>query len=64
MKTRQPSEFSVAEAARKLGVGLQYTYTLIYSGRLRARRVQGRWLVSAEGVDERHKTRELRNAAH
>jgi len=61
MATRQNSELSVAEAARKLGVGLQYAYTLIYSGRLKARRVNGRWLVSSQAVIERQKIVEPRN---
>ncbi len=57
-------EISVAEAARQLGVGLQYAYALIYSGRLAARRVNGRWLVPLAAVRERKRRLEGRHGGH
>jgi excisionase family DNA binding protein len=64
MKNHQSSEVTVAEAARQLGIGLQYAYSLVYSGRLPARRVDGRWHVSADAVEERRKRLEARSGAH
>ena len=46
-------EISVAEAARRLGVTITYVYTLVWAGKLAARKENGRWLVSAEEVGER-----------
>lgn len=44
---------SVAEAARKLGLGLGYVYSLVWTGRLEARKIEGRWLVSEEAIQAR-----------
>lgn len=33
------SEMSVSEAARKLGVALTYVYSLLWAGKLKARKV-------------------------
>lgn len=46
-------EISVVEAARILSVQLGYVYTLIWGGKLEARKVDGRWLVSEEAVEAR-----------
>ncbi len=45
--------FTVREASEKLGVRLDYTYELIWTGRLPARRVDGRWLIPAQAVEAR-----------
>jgi excisionase family DNA binding protein len=44
---------TAVEAARRLGVGLDYVYGLLWTGKLQGRRVNGRWQISAEAVDER-----------
>jgi excisionase family DNA binding protein len=62
MRIQDSRELSVAETARQLGIGLQYTYTLIYSGKLRARRVNRRWFVPADAVEARRKLMEERDA--
>lgn len=59
----QPTGFSVAEVARELGISLQYAYSLVYSGKLPAQRLAGRWRISSKAVDERRKKLERRNAA-
>jgi excisionase family DNA binding protein len=50
-------EISVAEAARKLGMALTYVYSLVWTGKLRARKVNRQWRVSAEAVEARLKAR-------
>lgn len=42
--------FSVAGAARELGVGLAYMYSLVYSGKIEAAKVDGRWTIPAAAV--------------
>ena len=49
---------SVAEACRMLRVGLPYIYALIWSGKLAAQKIDGRWQVSEEAVHARMKGRE------
>ena len=51
------TEISAVEAARRLGVGLDYVYGLLWTGRLAGRKEQNRWFVSAASVDERFKRR-------
>ena len=46
-------ELSVIEATRRLGVGIDATYKLLYSGKLPARKVDGRWLIRADAVEAR-----------
>jgi len=46
-------EISVAEAARKLGMALTYVYSLVWAGKLRARKVKRQWRVSADAVKSR-----------
>lgn len=47
------TEITVAEAARRLGVTIAYVYTLVWAGKLEARKENGRWLVSSKAVEER-----------
>lgn len=42
-------------AAERLGVGLNYLYTLLYSKKLECEKRDGKWLVSASSVEERRK---------
>jgi excisionase family DNA binding protein len=50
-------EMSAVEAARKLGIGLDYLYSLLWTGKLRGRKVRKQWHVSAEAVETRLKER-------
>lgn len=50
-------ELSAIEAACKLGVGLDYLYSLLWTGKLRGTKVDGRWAVSADAVTARLKLR-------
>jgi excisionase family DNA binding protein len=49
-------EVSAVEAARKLGVGLDYLYSLLWTGKLKGRKVGKQWRISAEAVEARLKT--------
>jgi len=51
--TNKKTEVSAVEAARILGVGLDYLYGLIWTGKLEARKEGNRWRVSALSVDSR-----------
>ena len=50
------------EAARALEIRLDTIYGLIWASKLRAKKSEGRWLVSAKAVEERLRQREARNA--
>jgi predicted site-specific integrase-resolvase len=50
-------EISPREAAVRLGIRLDVLYPLLRIGRLRARKEDGRWLVSAKDVAERARNR-------
>jgi excisionase family DNA binding protein len=51
MKSEQ--EITAIEAARRLNVGLDYLYSLLWTGKLRGKKVNGRWTVSEQAVQER-----------
>jgi len=51
--TKKDAEISAIEAARQLGVGLDYLYGLVWAGKLTGRKIQNRWRVSAASVNER-----------
>ena len=55
---KEMDEISPIEAARKLGNGLGYVYSLIWSGRLSARKVDGQWRISTDAVKARLKARD------
>ena len=44
---------SAIEAARRLGVSLNFLYDLARVGKLEAQKEEGQWLVSADAVEER-----------
>jgi len=50
-------DISAAEAARMLGVALSYVYSLVWAGKLKARKVKRQWKVSADAVAARLKLR-------
>ena len=51
------TEMSAIEAAGRLGVGLDYLYSLLWTGKLEARKVNRQWRVSIASVDARLKGR-------
>jgi excisionase family DNA binding protein len=52
--TKQKQEtLSVTDAAKRLGIEVNYVYGLVRSGRLEARKAKREWLISAEAVRER-----------
>jgi excisionase family DNA binding protein len=51
------AEMSAIEAARKLGVGLDYLYSLLWTGKLRGKKVGKHWRIPAEAVEARLKDR-------
>lgn len=44
---------SVPAAARKLGCTLKYVYDLVYSGRMKAEKVAGRWHIPMSEIEAR-----------
>jgi excisionase family DNA binding protein len=40
----EPNEITAIEAARRLGVGLGFLYSLVWSGKLEARKINRKWL--------------------
>jgi excisionase family DNA binding protein len=50
--------FSAVEAARRLGVGLDYLYGLLWTGKLQGQKVGGRWAIPAAAVEARLKARQ------
>jgi excisionase family DNA binding protein len=49
----KPKELTIAEAAVKLGVRIDYLGMLVRSGKLAARKEDGRWFIPAEAVERR-----------
>ncbi len=60
---RMQEELTVSHASRTLGIALDYVYRLIYSGKLTARKSEGRWLIPVSDVESRLKAREERNGS-
>jgi excisionase family DNA binding protein len=50
-------DISVSEAARRLGVSITYVYSLLWAGKLKARKVNREWRISADAVESRLKAR-------
>jgi excisionase family DNA binding protein len=55
--TTKTQEISAIEAARKLGVGLDYLYSLLWTGKLQGRKVGKQWRIPADAVEARLKQR-------
>jgi len=54
---REPKEISAIDAARRLGVGLGFLYSLVWTGKLQARKINRQWRVSVDSVEARLKQR-------
>lgn len=48
-------------AARRLCIGLDYFYKLLWTGKLPATKVNGRWRIPLAAIEQRLKEREARN---
>jgi excisionase family DNA binding protein len=57
MKCKERKELSAVEAARRLGVGLDYVYGLLWTRKLEGHKVGNQWRVSVEAVEARRKQR-------
>jgi len=53
VKPNRDGEVGAAEAARRLQIALDYTYRLLWSGKLAGRKVGKRWRIRAEAIEER-----------
>lgn len=58
------TELTAVEATRKLGVGLDYVYSLIWTGKLKGRKAGDRWLIPTSAVKARLAARGARRSAH
>ncbi len=54
---------SPREAAKKLRISLNATYAAVWTGRLRAEKRDGKWLISVEAVEEHLQRRRSRETA-
>jgi excisionase family DNA binding protein len=48
-------KIDVAEAARMLGVTLNYLYSLLWAGRLKGQKIKGQWRISMDAIEARRK---------
>lgn len=53
--SEQHTDLTAVEAARRLGVGLDYLYSLLWTHRLEGNKVGKHWRISAEAVEARIK---------
>jgi len=54
LATRKSNTLTVREYARKNGITLQSVYRRIWQKQIKARRIYGRWLISADKIGIRH----------
>lgn len=59
---KKTTEIGPRKAALLLGIRLDAVYSLLWGGKLRAEKRDGRWLIPAWAVEERLKKREAGNA--
>ena len=52
-KNIEAEEVSAIEAARRLGVGLDYVYSLLWTGKLTGHKADRRWRVPVQAIEER-----------
>ncbi len=57
MTHSKDKELSAIEAARRLRIGLDYLYSLLWTGKLQGRKVGKRWRVPSDAVESRLKGR-------
>jgi excisionase family DNA binding protein len=49
-------ELTAIEAARRLGVGLDYLYSLLWTGKLQGRKVGKQWRIPVQAIEARLRT--------
>lgn len=54
-------ELSAVEAARRLRIGLDYLYSLLWTGKIPARKVGRQWRIPLSAIQTRLRERELSN---
>jgi excisionase family DNA binding protein len=47
--------FSIPQAARRLNLTIGYLYQLVYAGRIKAKKIAGRWRIPASEVENLEK---------
>ena len=52
-------ELTLREAIRALGITIDAGYKLIWSGKLDAQKIDGKWLISEESLHQRLQVRRL-----
>jgi excisionase family DNA binding protein len=52
-------KLTAVEAARRLSVGLDYLYGLLWTGKLRGQKVGRRWLIPNSAVEARLRARQM-----
>jgi len=57
MKADEKEELSAVESARRLGIGLDYLYSLLWTGKLAGRKVDKQWRIPVDAVEARLKER-------
>ncbi|MGC2324179.1 MAG: hypothetical protein WA463_16220 [Terriglobales bacterium] len=58
----QDDEITPVQYARARRLTIGYVYALIWDGRLKARKVLGRWLIPANAVEERQRQIQLKQS--
>jgi len=51
-------EHSAIEAARRLGIAMPYLYSLLWTGKLKGRKVGKQWRIPSEAIEQRLEQRE------
>lgn len=59
--SNRKQELTAVEAARMLGVGLDYLYGLLWTGKIEGRKKASRWVISAASVETRLEALRRRN---
>ncbi|HEY6351481.1 MAG TPA: helix-turn-helix domain-containing protein [Candidatus Angelobacter sp.] len=54
---KNEKEVTAVEAARRLGVGLDYLYSLLWTGKLEGHKVGKQWRIPIEAIEARMKQR-------
>ncbi len=57
MRTNEIEEVGVAEASRRLGITIDHLYSLLWAAKLKARKVDGKWRIPVEAIEERRARR-------
>jgi excisionase family DNA binding protein len=58
---QKEEQVSAVEAARRLGVGLDYLYGLLWTGKLEGQKIGRKWKIPVAAVNARLKQREATN---